>query len=119
MSYSDQDTESAGVPSSRGGSRKRADRPLMIDIQGGAIVPSCLSAYRAGFTAVVVSVGLPPAGFEQTLKDMYRYFTYFEALGDRLVQVLNAEDIAQAGRTGRLGVLFGLQGAGAIGDVPH
>lgn len=106
------------MDSSQCSAMKEVDRPLMIDIQGGAFVPSRLSAYQAGFTAVVVSVSLPHVGFEQTLADMYRYFTYFEALQDKLVPILKSEDILQARRMGRLGVVFGLQGAGAVRDVP-
>jgi len=96
----------------------RIDRGLLVDLQGGALVPSSLSAYHAGFTAVVVTVSLPHVDFDQTLRDMYEYFTYFEGLQEKIIHVLETKDISQARRTKRLGVLFGLQGAGAIKDVP-
>jgi len=96
----------------------RPDRGLLIDLQGGALVPSRLSAYRAGFTAVVVTVSLPHVGFDQTLRDMYQYYTYFEGLRNELLHVLHSADIAAARERNQLAVLFGLQGAGAIRDVP-
>lgn len=92
---------------------------IVIDGLGGDLVPSKLSQLKAGFTAINVTVASPHAGFVDVAKSIYTVLTYYDALPDKLMPIKAASDIEEAKRTGRLGVMIGLQDGSALeGSLP-
>jgi membrane dipeptidase len=70
-------------------------------------------ALGSGLTAMNVTMGLKGVGvgvddFRSYLHTVHGYLSYFE-LEHRLLHVLRADDIEQAKREGRLGIVFGCQ----------
>src|SRR5690606_15674752 len=92
---------------------------IVIDALGGDLVPSKLSQLRAGFTAINVTAASPHAGFVDVAKAIYTVLTYYAALPDKIMPIKRASDIEEAKRTGRLGVMIGLQDGSALeGSLP-
>jgi len=91
---------------------------IVIDATGGDIVPTKLSPHKAGITAMNTTVVPPHADFMGTMRGLYLQFTYLDALPDTLLLVRSVEDIYSAKKTGRLGVMFGIQdGSPLEGDL--
>lgn len=98
--------------------KKLYEETIVIDALGGDIAPSSLSAFRAGITAINVTVASPHVDFIETVKDMYTLFTYLDALPDKLLLVKTLQDIELAKTSSRLGIIFGLQdGSSLDGDL--
>lgn len=91
----------------------------IIDALGGDLVPSKLSQLKAGYTATNVTVASPHASFRDVALAMYTILTYYDALPDKLMPVKSAVDIDEAKRTGRLGIMMGLQDGSCLeGSLP-
>jgi len=101
--------------------RKAADRlfdkAIVIDALGG-VLPYRLAFSCVPITAMNVTIAPPHANFVQTLRAMYTYFTYLEALTDKALLIKSVSEIYIAKESGKLGILFGLQGASSLeGDL--
>jgi membrane dipeptidase len=69
----------------------------------------------SGVTSINVMVPWPPDEFEDALR---RVETYYELLAteSRFMHILHADEVAEAKRSGRIGLVFGTQNLKLIGD---
>lgn len=72
-------------------------------------------ARLAGLTALNITIANPLASFEQTLRQVGAWEQLVQSHPADLVKVLSVEDIHGAWRTGRIGVILGLQNLAQIG----
>lgn len=76
-----------------------------------------LERYRAaGVTVVSVNVGFGEQGIEPHVRMLAHFRRWLLARPDRYVLVERAADIHRARETGRLGVVFDIEGANAVDD---
>ncbi|MBB4633049.1 dipeptidase [Sphingosinicella soli] len=82
----------------------------------GVLTPEKLANVRAsGITAVNLTVG-KPGGFEGTVKEIAKWLRHIEAHPDHFLLVKRHADLAAAKAQGKLGIIFGFQGMGMIGE---
>ncbi|WP_339704999.1 membrane dipeptidase [uncultured Sphingosinicella sp.] len=82
----------------------------------GELTPEKLANVRAsGITAVNLTVG-KPGGFEGTVKEIAKWLRHIEAHPDHFLLVKRHADLAAAKAQGKLGIIFGFQGMGMIGE---
>ncbi len=110
----------------RTGARKGYGQGIMIDSLGspGTNIDSIaaplstaeLDDVRAsGLTAVNLTVG-GPESYEETVRRMAYWNAEIAGHPDLFLQVRHAADIAEAKRSGRLGILYGFQDLTPIGE---
>lgn len=76
-----------------------------------------LERFRAsGFNVVAVNVGFGPVNIETHLRMLAGFRQWLAARPDDYVLVRTIADIRTAKASGRLGVFFDIEGAGAVGD---
>lgn len=73
-------------------------------------------AHRAGLTALNVTIASPLASFEQTIRQVGAWEQLIQSHPSDLMKVLTVQDIHDAWRTRRVGVIFGLQNLAQIGE---
>lgn len=82
----------------------------------GVLTPEKLAHVRAsGITAVNLTVGRP-GGFEATVKEISVWLRHIAAHPDHFLLVKRHADLAAAKKAGKLGIIFGFQGMGMIGE---
>ncbi|MFB4278671.1 dipeptidase [Nonomuraea sp. MTCD27] len=79
-------------------------------------------AHASGVTAINVTLGytmgdFPP--YQHTLREIGTWDAIIRAHHEHLVRVDTAEDIAEAKRTGKIGIIYGFQNAAAVEDRPE
>ncbi|MFC5825047.1 dipeptidase [Nonomuraea insulae] len=79
-------------------------------------------AHASGVTAINVTLGytmgdFPP--YEHTLREIGTWDSIIRENHEHLVRIDTAEDIAEAKRTGRIGIIYGFQNAAAAEDRPE
>ncbi|MBW7946692.1 MAG: membrane dipeptidase [Sphingomonadaceae bacterium] len=82
----------------------------------GVLTPEKLANVRAsGITAVNLTVGRP-GSFVDTVKEISKWVGHIEAHPDHFLLVKRHADLAAAKKAGKLGIIFGFQGMGMIGE---
>src|SRR5690606_244163 len=82
----------------------------------GILTPEKLANVRAsGITAVNLTVGRP-GSFVDTVKEIATWVRHIEQHPDHFELKKRHADIAATKKTGRLGIIFGFQGMGMIGE---
>lgn len=82
----------------------------------GVLTPEKLANVRAsGITAINLTVGRP-GSFVDTVKEISVWLRHIEAHPDYFLLVKRHADIAAAKASGKLGIIFGFQGMGMIGE---
>ncbi len=82
----------------------------------GVLTPEKLANVRAsGITAVNLTVGRP-GSFVDTVKEIAIWVRHIEAHPDHFLLVKRHADIAAAKAAGKLGIIFGFQGMGMLGE---
>ena len=71
---------------------------------------------ESGVNVQSITLASPSANFETVLKEMYSYYNLFDYYPDKVMQIKNVEDIKEAQRTKKIGVIFSLQNASSIGS---
>lgn len=66
-------------------------------------------AHAAGLTALNITIASPLASFEQTLRQVGAWEQLIQSYPADLIKVSSVKDIQRAWRTGRIGVILGLQ----------
>ncbi len=75
-----------------------------------------LESIRAGGTTAINATAACWENFRETIKNIAGWQQRFADYPDLLLPVFRASDIAEAKRTGRLGVILGFQNASPIED---
>lgn len=82
----------------------------------GVLTPEKLANVRAsGITAVNLTVGRP-GSFVDTVKEISKWVGHIEAHPEHFLLVKRHADLAAAKKAGKLGIIFGFQGMGMIGE---
>lgn len=82
----------------------------------GEMTPEKLANVRAsGITAINLTVGRP-GSFPDTVREISTWLRHIDAHPDHFRLVKRHSDIAAAKAEGKLGIIFGFQGMGMIGD---
>src|SRR6185437_3892454 len=71
---------------------------------------------QAGFTVVVLNVGMDSTSLENNLRVIAHFRYWIQSHASDFMLIETVADIQQAKQTGRLGVAFDLEGAGALGE---
>jgi len=105
---------SANTDATQGGSDATFDKSIVIDAlsadEDWDTPEPIFAAYKkSGLTAIHTS--LSNRNFGVAMKDLAAWQARFDRFPDRLLKVLKAADIAEAKKTGRVGVLLGFQNA--------
>lgn len=74
---------------------------------------------ESGITAQSITIASPSASFDSILKEMYSYYNLFDYYPDQVMQITSVKDIEKAKKENKVGVIFNLQNASAIGDDFH
>lgn len=69
----------------------------------------------SGVTAQSITIASPNASFEGILKEIYSYYNLFNYYPEKVMQISNNTDLLEAKEEGKIGVIFNLQNASAIG----
>ena len=98
----------------------------VIDMLGGTIATLNPPRHRpraygqklmdAGIDAIAVTMGLYARDIRPILREFFDWQCLFEQMPDRVLQVCTAADLTDAGATGRIGVILGVQGLHFIDD---
>lgn len=89
----------------------------------------CMDLKRGGNTAVTINVSHPTSilptfvgepNFSRAIQDMYLWYGRFHEIGsDKISLISTAEDIIKAKNEGKVGVIFGFQGANQFEELGH
>ena len=71
---------------------------------------------ESGMNVQSITVAAPGADFNTVLKEMYAYYNLFDYYPDKVMQIKSVEDIEEAHKSNKLGVIFSLQNTKAIGS---
>lgn len=74
---------------------------------------------ESGITIQSITISSPAANFDTILKDIYSYYNLFDYYPDKVMQINSLKDIEVAKREKKIGVIFSLQNASAIGSDFH
>ncbi|MBF9235671.1 dipeptidase [Microvirga alba] len=106
-----------------------SDEKVVIDLLGGSLASLGAPAGRpalyaerqhaAGLNVIHVSVGTFATGIEPVLTEIFEYQCLFRDMAERIMAVRTVGDIAEAKRSGRVGVILGCQGLDFIGRNPR
>jgi membrane dipeptidase len=98
---------------------------LMIDALSGHIVapepppvagkPHLERVIEAGLNVVNITLAARSATLDDLLHEMYQYLNLISARPDRVLHVEGTDDIREAHRSGRLGIIFGSQTGDFVG----
>ena len=96
-------------------SEKAGDRPDPAEVD-----PRVLSDLKiSGVTAINVTLGYvagPAEPFEKSVNDVADMDTRIHTNPEHFLKVFSADDILEAHRTGRVGIIYGFQNAAMMGD---
>lgn len=87
--------------------------PLRADDQ---FLPQLERCRKSGQTLVTLNVGFDATSFEQNILVLAHFRHWVRGHSDRFMLIEKVADIHEAKRSGRLGVLFDLEGTVALGD---
>ncbi|WP_175618824.1 dipeptidase [Virgibacillus halodenitrificans] len=73
----------------------------------------------SGITAQSITIASPAASFDAILKEIYSYYNFFDYYPDQVIHIKSVEDIKTAKKEKKIGVIFNLQNAKAIGSDFH
>ncbi|WP_040978447.1 dipeptidase [Oceanobacillus jeddahense] len=74
---------------------------------------------ESGITVQSITIASPAASFDAILKEIYSYYNLFNYYPDKVMQINSIKDIEIAKKENKIGIIFNLQNAAAIGSDFH